>query len=443
MFRFEVHVRITDETGQHIQHMSTAANPPESFLFSSLFDGDGGVMVGGSGPLSNFCADDPLSGKSPTELCCGLVDDFVSRTSGKDDAIFVGHQSSWKMGFPGDWNIFVSSNDGSSSGDACHRSSERVSSEEERSSQWSSEEDQNLVEFHNEETKALWESLSRSSDPYNPFFFSACITTNNSMGKKDHRETDLRSVSTAGELLGPTGLKMWVSRSDSESSWSSSDGSSANMDEETERLLEFFSSPDPYNPMCFSACSVTENAAVGEQQASLPAPPPRPDADAEETENSPPPSSEDEEEEQVWKSLCSKDDPYHPFNFQARLHSSPKTPAQLPASSHHTTNPPTKGGNSENSRTSKPSPPVRRLKHRCHPDQTLVPWKRPGQAKRTDRNQSSAQKKVIIQSQVKTVRQAEIRGKYCRKDSLCRMLRHNIGVMLLATPAVAMTEPVM
>lgn len=402
MFRFEVHVRITDETGQHIQHMSTAANPPESFLFSSLFDGDGGVMVGGSGgvmvggsgPLSNFCADDPFSGKSPTEallsslradeLCCGLVDDFVSRTSGKDDGVFVGQQSSWKMGFPGDWNIFVSSNDGSSSGDACHRSSERVSSEEERSSQWSSEEDQNLVEFHDEETKALWESLSRSSDPYNPFFFSACISTNNSMGKKDHRETDLRSVSTAGEeLLGPTGLKMWVSRSDSESSWSSSDGSSANMDEETERLLEFFSSPDPYNPMCFSACSVTQNTAVCEQQASLPAPPPRPDA--EETENGPPPSSEDDEEEQLWKSLCSKDDPYHPFNFQARL----------PASSPHTTD-----KDSENSRTSKP---VRRLKHRCHPDQTLVPWKRPGQAKRTDRNPSSAQKKVIIQSQVRTV----------------------------------------
>lgn len=328
MFRFEVHVRITDETGQHIQHMSTAANPPESFLFSSLFDGDGGMMVGGSSPLSN-----PFSMKSGKEL---------------------GHQSSW--------NIFVSSNDGSSSGDPC----ERAGSEEDRSSQWSSEEDQNLVEFHNEETKALWESLSRSSDPYNPIFFSACISTNKILGKEEHGETDLRSGSMAGEeMLGPPGLKMWVSRSDSESSWSSSDGSSV-MDEDTECLLEFFSSPDPYNPMCFSA-------STGTQKAPPPAPPPRWHT---ETENSP--SSEGDEEEQLWKSLRSEEDLCRP---QVHLHSSLKPPAST--------------------KTSKPSLPVRRFQHHCHPDRTLVPWKRPGQTRKTDGNPSSAQKKVIVQSHVK------------------------------------------
>lgn len=420
MFRFEVHVRITDETGQHIQHMSTASNPTESFLFTSLFDGENGVMVGGSNPLSNFCAEvgDPFAGKSTAEallstlraddLCCGLVDDFVSRTSGKEDGIFLGHQSSWKMGFPGDWNIFVSSSESSSSNDACKQdiSKEKVfkqdTSEEERSSHWSSEEDQNVVEFDSEESKALWESLSKSSDPYNPFFFSACISTNANMGKnkseaKDCSDTDLMSVSkVSDEMLGPPGLNIWVNRSDSESSWSSwasSDGSSPDIDkEESERLLEFFSSPDPYNPMCFTACTVSSTlpqttTTVSKQQPSFPAPSSKSDTDTDEKENSFPPSSEDEEE-QLWKSLSLKDDPYHPLNFQACLQSPPTTTIQSGKGPdildvHHTNNLPAKGKKCEKesktprkSRATKPLLPERQLKHHSHPDKTLVPWKR-------------------------------------------------------------------
>lgn len=433
MFRFEVHVRITDETGQHIQHMSTATNPTESFLFSSLFDGDNGVMVGGSNPLSNFCADvgDSFAGKSTAEallsslraddLCCGLVDDFVSRTAGKDESIFH-HQSSWKMGFPGDWNIFVSSSDSSSSSDACHKSSEKVftediskenvfrqnTSEEEKSFLWSSEEEQNVVEFDNEESKALWESLSRSSDPYNPFFFSACISTNANMGKiesevKDSSEADLMSVSKASEeMSGGRGLNIWVSRSDSESSWSSwasSDGSSQDIDEESERLLEFFSSTDPYNPMCFTACTVsstspqntTTTTTASRQQASLPLPSSKSDTDTEDKESSAPPSSEDDEEDQLWESLCQTDDPYHPLNFQACLQSPTTTTLRPGANSHapdvhHRKHPPKKDKRCEKeaktpqkSRRTKPSLPERHLKHHSHPDKTLVPWRRPAQ----------------------------------------------------------------
>ncbi|XP_022611810.1 protein phosphatase 1 regulatory subunit 15A-like [Seriola dumerili] len=420
MFRFEVHVRITDETGQHIQHMGTAAKPAESFLFSSLFDGDNGVMVGGSNPLSNFCADvgDPFTGKSTAEallsslraddLCCGLVDDFVSRTAGKEDGIFLGHQSTWKMGFPGDWNIFVSSSDSSSSNEACHKSSEKVfkqdftkdTSEEERSSHWSSEEDQNMAEFDSEESKALWESLSKSSDPYNPFFFSACISTNTNMRKskseaRGSSDTDLMSASKASkEMLSSRGLNIWVSRSDSESSWASSDGSSPDIDEESERLWEFFSSPaDPYNPMCFSACTVSSTSpqTTTKQEASLPVPASKSDTDTDEKDSSFPPSSEDDEEEQLWKSLCQKDDPFHPLNFQACLQSSPTTALQSEEDpdaldAHHMKNLPAKGKKCEKeaktprkSRASKPSLPERQLKHHSHPDKMLVPWKRPGQ----------------------------------------------------------------
>uniref|UniRef100_A0A3Q3X7I1 Protein phosphatase 1 regulatory subunit 15A/B C-terminal domain-containing protein n=1 Tax=Mola mola TaxID=94237 RepID=A0A3Q3X7I1_MOLML len=329
MFRFEVHVRITDETGQHIQHMSTAANPSDSFLFSSLFDGDGGVVVGGSGSLSNFCPDvgDPFAGKSTAEalLCCGLVDDFVSRTS------VSGPQSGWRMGFPGDWNIFVSSDDSSSSGDSSRRSGERAASEEERSSQWSSEEEHNAVEFDSEESKALWESLSTSSDPYNPFFFSACISTNGSTGKADSGEPELCSANGAGEEpWGPQGPSVLVSRSDSESSWSSCDSSSSTPDEDSERLLELFSSADPYNPMYFTACK-----GSGAPRPAL--------------------------------------SPAHNDSFQACAQSSP--PAKKP-------------------RTSKPALPERHFKHRCHPEPTLVPWTRPGHTETRDSRTGVAHKKV-------------------------------------------------
>lgn len=449
MFRLEVHLRITDETGQHIQHMTAAASQTDSFLFSSLFDGENGVMVGGPNPLSNFCADvgDPFAGKSTAEallsslraddLCCGLVDDFVSRTTGKEDNIFLGHQSSWKMGFPGDWNFFVSSSD--SSNDGCHKSYEKVFKqeiskekvfkqevlEEERSSHWSSEEDQNIVEFDSEESKALWESLSRSSDPYNPFFFSACISTNTNMGKnqgeaKDGGAADIMSVSKATEeLMGPRGLSIWVSRSDSESSWSSwasSDSSSPDFDkEENERLLEFFSSPeDPYNPMCFTACTVTTTSpkTTNTSTTSKPSPaPPKSDTDTEEKTSSFPPSSEDDEEEQLWKSLGLKDDPYHPLNFQACLKSSPTTTPQSgkdPASLDvpDANSPPMTGMKCEKqskllqkTKTTKPALPQRGRKQHSHPEKTLVPWKRPERAAAPEpgerkESKSSSQKRV-------------------------------------------------
>ena len=447
MFRFEVHVRITDETGQH---MTTTTNPTESFLFSSLFDGDNGVMVGSSNPLSNFCADvgDPFAGKSTAEallsslraddLCCGLVDDFVSRTAVKEEGIFLGHQSTWKVGFPGDWNIFVSGGDGSSSNEACHKTSETVfkpdfaeenifrqdTSEEERSPHWSSEEDQSVVEFDSEESRVLWESLSKSSDPYNPFFFSACISTNTNMGKskskaRDSSDTDLMPVRKANEeMMRPRGLNIWVSRSDSESSWASSDSSSPDIDrEESESLWDFFSSPaDPYNPMCFTACTVsskplqntTTTTTVSKEQASLPAPLSKSDTDTEEKESSLSPSSDDDdEEEQLSRSLCLKDDPYHPLNFKACIQSSPTTqpeekPDTLDVKDVKAKKTENESRTPQNTRANKPSLRERGLKHHSHSDKTLVPWKRPGQIAQSppegprESKASTTPKKVII-----------------------------------------------
>ena len=360
MFRFEVHLRITDESGQHVQHIGATTNTTDSFLFSSLFEGDNAVMVGSSNPLSNFCADvgDGFPGGATAEallsslrgddLCCGLVDDFVSRSTSKEDGLFVGHHPSWKMGFSGDWNIFAS---GTDTADSSHQSTGEVLkqdlSEEERSPHWSSEEDQTQGDFDNEESRALWESLSKSSDPYNPFFFSACISTNANMGKTKQEArsgSDAECVATGmkgEELAGPPGLNIWVSRSDSESSWGSSDGSCADLDrEESEMLWEFFSKPlDPYNPMFFTACTTSETppphttpAASLLQAArwtsSTVTAPCFTQAERVPTPPSLSPwwsSSSEDEEDQLWQSLCQSGDPYHPLNFQACLNRSDAT----------------------------------------------------------------------------------------------------------------------
>lgn len=440
MFRFEVHVRITDETGQHVQHMSSSTDPTESF-FSSLFDGDKGTLSGGTNPLSNFCADvgDPFPVRSHAEailsslraedLCCGLVDDFVSRASDSEDGLFLGHHSSWKMGFPGDWNIFLSSTDSSGTDETTSQKStdkffdcKQEVSEEEKGI-W--EDDQ---KFEKEDSTTVWESISKSSDPFNPLVFSASIKTASNMGKKQTlNNSELECIKPSKASEGPCGLNFWASRSDSESSWGSSDGSCADLDkDESDRLWEFLSNPvDPYNPMCFTACSISSMPKTSKvpthsrepQQASFCS---KSDTDTEEKGSScGPASSEDDEEQQLWNSLCQKDDPYHPLNFQACLQSSPTT--DLPK--HQAGDPVTplnhltqcqpsldKQKNvwtwsPRKTRSTKPTLPKRHSKTHCHPATSVVPWIKQTGSQGTDEaketNNTSPQKKVRFSPVVK------------------------------------------
>ncbi|XP_019750306.1 protein phosphatase 1 regulatory subunit 15A isoform X1 [Hippocampus comes] len=246
MFRFEVHFRITDEMGQHIQH-----SPTESFLFSSLFDSDAGVMVGRPNGLSDLCgggADDNSGSRAAAEA---LLSGLASR-----DGVYVG--------FHGDWDILPAF-------------------PKEALFQDDSEKVVDGNEFNSQESQALWQPTC--DDPYDLFL------------KKPKAD----ATGKASEEM--SGLKMWVSRSDSDSSWSSSDVSIADL-EENERLLEFFSRPDdPYDPMCFTACTISKTP----QPAS---------AGTDSDEGGFTSSSEDEDE--LWGFLDQTDDPYHPLNFQAR-----------------------------------------------------------------------------------------------------------------------------
>ncbi|XP_067090974.1 protein phosphatase 1 regulatory subunit 15B [Osmerus mordax] len=440
MFRFEVHLRITDETG----HMSSTTNTSESFIFSSLFDGENSVMVGGSNPLSNFCADggDSFSGSSQAgallsslraeDLCCGLVDDFVSRAAdcfpNNDDGLCLGHHPSWKLGFPGDWNIFLTSSDSSGTDEACYKSTKKVLESKHKENNQSKDVDQATEEFCRENTEALQESLSRSS---NLSFFSTYMSSTTDMGKpkmENSSDPEHNSTSRVTEYFQePQVLKFWSSRSDSESSsssWGSSDGSCADLDkEESERLWELFSSPeDPYNPMCFTASAVTatphQDKSPMKSQKTVKAAVPAPCSKSgikDKDNGTGPLSLKGDEEEQLWMSLSPKNDPYHPLNFSACFQSSTTI-----------TDPPTfePAGNTDNSTrpyNSKQSPltqaskeeiiaripqktkptnptwPKRQLKKHCHPATVVVPWRRPDASKVTKRiegNDKPPKKKV-------------------------------------------------
>lgn len=425
MFRFEVHLRITDETGQHVQHMSSTTNPTESFLFSSLFDGENSVIVGGSNPLSSFCADgDSFSGSSQTggllsslraeELCCGLVDDFVSRAAdcfpNNDD------HPSWKLGFPGDWNIFLTSSDSSGTDEACYKHTENFlkSKGKDRGLNSSKYPDQASEEFDTEDSKVLWESLSSTSDPYNPIFFSTSIPSTSEMGKTTEEKKGcsdpeyMSSIKVTEHSQGPHVLNFWTSRSDSESStssWGSSDGSCADLDkEESERLWELFSSPeDPYNPLSFTASVVTTTPhqdkspvqSVKTVKGAVPSPSPKSDTDTEDKETGAGPlSSEEDEEEQLWRSLSQNNDPYHPLNFRACLQSSPTTtnPPKFQTGGYPDTLPfnpkqkPSPEASKEEimahipqkTRPTKPTLPKRNLKKHSHRATVVETWRRPG-----------------------------------------------------------------
>lgn len=370
MFRFEVHVRITDDP-------SGATDPGEPFLFSD--------------PSEPFLFPDP------TEA-------LLSTLRGEDGegAIYIGHKRPAGWASVGDWNFFVSSSEA------------RCSSDEERSaaSCWSSEEEH--LEFDCDESKALWESLSRSGDPYDPFCFTACITTHSkafwgteatptdtnrgraksqsctgaqkveseeeskeswetesraSPSPCEKRESDESEASWDSEspsadspaldredsvLVG----RFWesssaesseaedsphagalVKRSDSEVSWSSDNSENSENLEENQLLWDMFTKQeDPYNPLCFSVtCRAQEEALWSRAQ-----------------------------EEALWSDLSKEHDPYHPLNFSALE----------PREERHTER---ESAKSQRKRTGrrrgeKPKLTPRRVQRHSHPQVQLRPW---------------------------------------------------------------------
>ncbi|XP_061679746.1 protein phosphatase 1 regulatory subunit 15B [Syngnathoides biaculeatus] len=305
MFRFEVHLRITDESGQH--------SPSESFLFSSLFDSEAGVMVGHPNGLTDLCRGTADDGRTAAEaLLSGLA---------PDDSLYVG--------FRGDWDIFPTF------------PKEAVFREDSKA-------DRDAAEFDSRESWAAWEPVSACNEPFS---------------KKPKADT---GEDKAGEDM--SGLRMWVSHSDSYSSWSSSDASVADL-EENEGLLDFFSrSDDPYDPMCFTACIVSKAPQLVS-------------ATTDRKETGGVSSSEDEEDQCRW--LDRKNDPFHPLNFQARLGNQQPQCALRPLKATPAKRTPPKTLQRQNRRAGRRPDDVRR-----------VPWKRPAQRRQsTEKRQRPGSKK--------------------------------------------------
>ncbi|XP_030641760.1 protein phosphatase 1 regulatory subunit 15B [Chanos chanos] len=376
MFRLEVHLRITDETGQHVQHMTSATgNPTENFL-SSLFENNKNVIVAGSKPLTKLSGDFAVSSHSRSllssfvsdDLCCSLVDDFVSRATeclSEDEDLFIGPHSSWKNGF--DWDLFVGSE------------TERVKDK----------------------------GIASKTDftAYVPSFTSQSETCQNQEDCNPENDCDFSMCSSEDSQVSCS-PHCREHRSDSENSWTSSDGSCAEGDkEENDRLWELLStSTDPYHPLHFTACapstvSKPERPQTGclsvqsSQNSSVVPSCGSPNSDTTEKETTGPFSSEEEmeedEEEALWRSLTQNNDPYHPLNFRAPLLTAElgKTRKDLPKQRSST---PLETENCVyRHQTARPV-----IKHNClqalGEKPSLVPWRKHG-----SQNSASSHKKDI------------------------------------------------
>ncbi|KAG9330248.1 hypothetical protein JZ751_026010 [Albula glossodonta] len=418
MFRLEVHLRITDETGHRVQHVSTSGNPTDSFILTSLFDGNKSVFIPGSGSLSkrgvnayagSSHAEALLSSLGAEDLCLSLVDDFVIRakeglSSDTDDDFCLGHHPSWKRNDPGDWEIRVSEETKRCSEEekeACWYDSKTVEAvetvpeletpPEQDESFWDEEDEEAGEEFDREESRALWESFTKSLDPYNPLSFSACISTFSTEvagqeergGSSDVSERYSADSATEDSPQNKPLRKYCLdfirpgSGSDIDSDWDCSGDSGAEDEEENQRLWEQLARPmDPYNPLHFTACASSSGprkaTAGGTERALQDCPKSEawvssdPDAAGSGSDR----LSCSEEEADLWNSFSQSADPYHPLNFRACLQSSPPARERAPSAA-----PPQKAW------PSKPRLPKRHLKlHHClqtaAEHRRLTPWKR-------------------------------------------------------------------
>lgn len=336
MFRFEVHLRITDETGQHIQHMTSGSgDPSDGFLLSSLFENNKNIVVGGSNPLSKFGRDPfdvsshsraVLSSLVSDELCCSLVDDLVSHATeclNDTEDLYIGDHSMWKHGY--DWTVLGGSE------------------------------------------RKCGESTCT---------FTARVSGFSAKDFVKHEKPISDPDSSTEDVPAPCQVQSVGHLSDSEFSWGSTDSSCIEGErEESDKLWELLtSSTDPYHPLHFKACLSSAVAEKSKMQVVSKSESLTSQSTASTgSESSKPGSSEDEEEEALWRSLSQNDDPYHPLNFRAPLQSSPATP--IP-SKHES-----KMRLFKSSRCSKPLlPPSKVPRHCCRklPFETLsvVPWRR-------------------------------------------------------------------
>lgn len=321
MFRLEVHLRISEETGPRIQRMSTPGNAGEGFFLSSLFDNNQSVLVSSSSPLSKLSSD--LGGTHPLlsslvsdELCCSLVDDFVARAAegfSDNEDLNISQHSSWKLACPGEWNVFVGSEHSSGSSSSCSsKDFHSRSPHEDKVFSWEND------------ASGKSDSASTSCDPYAPLSFSASIFSYSPKESTEPVETSSWEFTVKSSASFEDSHAFFCpafgGRSDSESSWWSSDSSADGDREDNEKLWDLFTSSDPYHPLHFNASASSAKPSKRDTNAA-PRPPTGLPASPTDTESTGPSCPSEDDEEALWQSLGHNDDPYHPLHFKACIRS--------------------------------------------------------------------------------------------------------------------------
>uniref|UniRef100_W5M566 Protein phosphatase 1, regulatory subunit 15B n=1 Tax=Lepisosteus oculatus TaxID=7918 RepID=W5M566_LEPOC len=338
MCRLEVHLRITDETGHHVQHMGAGGNAGPSFIISSLLDSNSRVVVSGSNHVAlrgatacagNSEAGSLISSLQAEDICRSFVDDFVLRAAEcfadsvpSDGAIPLPPHSRLDN-LAGHCKAFLPP--------------ERESGEE-----------------------VYPESVTE--EPLTPFP-SPVVVGNQDDSFCDTEELRKTKITERRQALGR-------SCQDSGSDWECSSEDDEGDPEENQKLWESFAkSSDPYNPLRFTARagnSSPKTALCGEKKHS--------DSEEEGEHDSPTFGLDTKESDDLWNSFSQSTDPYHPLHFRACLKTSPpckQSPRGETSASHV----------SQQVDRSKPELPKRQFKHYCPARISDSPqravWKKP------------------------------------------------------------------
>nr|XP_015193935.1 PREDICTED: protein phosphatase 1 regulatory subunit 15A-like [Lepisosteus oculatus] len=421
MCRLEVHLRITDETGHHVQHMGAGGNAGPSFIISSLLDSNSRVVVSGSNHVAlrgatacagNSEAGSLISSLQAEDICRSFVDDFVLRAAEcfadsvpSDGAIPLPPHSRLDN-LAGHCKAFLPPE--RESGEEVYP--ESVTEEpltpfpspvvvgNQDDSFWDDDDDDDDDGEDAEDSQVLWESFTKLDDPYNLLCFSACISSRSpedslkSPPTKAAEALDAKSESSSSgsdtEELRKTKIterRQALGRScqDSGSDWECSSEDDEGDPEENQKLWESFAkSSDPYNPLRFTARagnSSPKTALCGEKKHS--------DSEEEGEHDSPTFGLDTKEKkpcdelscnlkesDDLWNSFSQSTDPYHPLHFRACLKTSPpckQSPRGETSASHV----------SQQVDRSKPELPKRQFKHYCPARISDSPqravWKKP------------------------------------------------------------------
>ncbi|XP_033913368.3 protein phosphatase 1 regulatory subunit 15B-like isoform X1 [Acipenser ruthenus] len=283
------------------------------------------------------------------------------------------------------------------------------------------EDESSCQEWDTEENRKLWECFVNAADTYNPFNFSACISSCPQKKQSHPNEThclkgearENSSFSSDSEEVAENqnycfNFGQNCSETETEEDdWDSSSNCSASDQEENNKLWDSFVNPtDPYSPLHFTACTASTSTTqkmsecLNKHTGPVKVPAKKCLTLANSTKDSGYDSqsisdeesnSEDEDSceklnKKLWDLFSQSSDPYNLLNFRACLKSCPTDNKSEDNGVRNETN----GTGPVKATSVKPNLPKRHFKHYCQnkskDNQQFLTWKKPAKvaARRTE-----------------------------------------------------------